>query len=98
MEPYDRARVYQYMERNEAGRVADAGQPVPASQCALDAMADVRTCLVNTRVRFGSALWLAQHEGSRAVVAVLDGDAYLAGLHAAVAVRAGRKALRALRG
>lgn len=65
---------------------------------ALDAMADARTVLVNTRVRFGSALWLAQQEGSRAVVAVLDGDVYLAGLHTEVAVRAARKALRALRG
>jgi hypothetical protein len=90
-----------------AGQVANTGfapvvreseSPRLKSQGILDAMADARTLVVNARPRYGSALWMAQDSGSRAVVACLDGDVDLAGFHATGAAHAAFKAVRALRG
>src|SRR4051812_46571243 len=89
--------VHTCMERNEAGRAAGAGT-VEQSQGSKDAAADARTLIVNARPRFGSALWAAQTDGSRAVVAILDGSVYLAGVFAVSAAHAARKAVPGLRG
>ena len=68
-----------------------------SSQGALDAMADARTLLAFRSPRVYSALWHAQDEGSRAVVAVLDGND-LAGDYAESAARYAFRAIPGLRG
>lgn len=83
---------------SEAGRVQEGEAPRVQSQAVLDAMADARTLVVNVRAPFGSALWIAQDSGSRAVVAVLDGDVSMAGYNAENAAHAAFRAIRGLRG
>jgi hypothetical protein len=63
-----------------------------------DAIADARTLVVNARAKHGSALWAAQDLGSRAVVACLNGDGYLAQCFAAEAAAAAFEAVPGLRG
>lgn len=83
------------MNSNGAGSVADAGgDRVPVQ----DAIADARTLVINVPVRFGGALWAAQHDGSRAVVAALDGDGPLAQTCAYFAAHAAFEAVPGLRG
>lgn len=67
------------------------------SQGAKDAAADAGTLVVNGRPRYGSALYVTLEYGSKAVVAVLDGEADLAGYYAQVAAHAARRAVRGLR-
>lgn len=67
------------------------------SQGAKDAMADARTLLAVRIPSVYSALWYAQDEGSRAVVAALDGND-IAGYHAEWAAHYAFKAVPALRG
>jgi hypothetical protein len=86
-------------DNGSADRAADVEEaPRPASQGVLDAVADARTLVVVARPRFGSALWTAQIEGSRAVVAMFDGDGPLAQTSAYFAAHAAFRAVPALRG
>jgi hypothetical protein len=64
----------------------------------LDAISDARTLIANALPRFGSALWEAQAEGSRAVVAAISGDAYAAQDCAIAAAHAAFEAVPGLRG
>ena len=86
-------------DNGSTDRVADAGEaPRLVSQGVLDAVADAQTLVVNARPRFASALWTAQAEGSRAFVAILDGDGPLAQTSAYFAAHAAFQAVPALRG
>lgn len=76
---------------------SDAGQA--GGQSSRDAsLAWARALVVKARPRFGSPLWVALDQGSRCVVACLDGNEDLAALCARFAAHAAFRAVPGLRG